>query len=761
MTAPAPIHASGQTPRRLTRLSRVFRLSENSVLIILAILLGLASGGAAVGFHFLIEGTHLVAFAASGNPPGPWLRVVVAPGLGGLAAGLLIWILARHDHGHGTASVMEAVALRGGRLSARPILTKVVAAGVLIGAGGSAGPEDPSVQIGSVFGSTIGQRFHLSDRLVRTLVTAGVASAIAAAFNAPIAGVFFALEIVAGEFSTTLFAPVVLAAVSAAVVSRAILGAEPSFLVPGYSLVNPLVEAPLYALLGVFAAVVGALFVRAVFVSEAAFHRLHAPIPLRALIGGLLVGLIGLAAPGALSVGYDTADGILTGHGPAGLALLALLGAKFLATAITLGAAEVGGTFAPSLVLGSMVGGLFGEVVHALLPTLTAPPAAYALVGMGAVLTAVVRAPITAVLLLFEVTGDYRIILMIMASVVVSELFAHRMHPESIYTERLARAGIQLRFGRDLNILELVTVGEAMTPDFTTVPCDVTIGALAAIFDRTRHHGFPVLDRDGRLFGIVTLSDLQRATETNLPPDTSVTRIATQDLLVVYPDQSLNAAMRQFAQADIGRLPVVDRADPRRLCGVLRRSDVVKAYSRGAMRRSELEQRVAQMRLSSQSGAYLTEITIQPGSMADGHPIRDLHLPPPAVITAIRRTGRAILAHPDTVVRAGDSLTIMTVPEQVEALRAQFAGSATDDTGPHYEELVLPVDALAAGRTVAELQLPHDALIVAVRRQGHTQAVHGETRLVAGDELTILASSRNMAIIRQQLVGGVVNSTHV
>lgn len=738
----------------LHRLLRPLRPSENTWLISLAILLGVASGLGATGFHLLIETTHRLAFewAPQSGPAAHMLRTLLAPALGGLAAGLLIWILARHDHGHGTSSVMEAVALRGGRLAARPILTKVVAAGVLIGAGGSAGPEDPSVQIGSVFGSSLGRRLRLSDRLVKTLVAAGVASAIAAAFNAPVAGVFFALEIVAGEFSTTLFAPVVLAAVAASVVSRALLGAQPAFRVPAYEVVNPVLEAPLYALLGVITAIGGALFIRTVFAAEHVFEHTRLRLPVRALLGGLCVGAIGLAVPGALGVGYDVASEILIGQGPVGASLTLLLAAKFLATGITLGAAEVGGTFAPSMVMGAMLGGLFGQAVNAMLPGMTAPPAAYALVGMGALLTAVVRAPITAVLLLFEVTGDYRIILMIMASVVVSELFAHRLHPESIYTERLVRAGMNLRFGRDLNILELVTVGEAMTPDFTTVPGSMTIADLDALFDRTRHHGFPVLDGDGRLEGIVTLSDLERAVEQELALSTTAGEIATRALHVVHPDQSLNEALRIFGQVDVGRLPVVDRDDPRRLRGVLRRSDIVKAYSRGTMRRGELEQRLAQMRASSQSGAHLVEILVSQGSAVEGRAIRELDLPSPAVVSTIHRDGHVLLAHRDTRIRAGDRVMVMSSPENVATIKAHFSAATADATALHYRELVLPASTPAAGRAVAELELPREALIIALRRAGHIQTVHGSTRLAGGDELTILASDTDLAAIRACLL---------
>jgi CIC family chloride channel protein len=222
-----------RTRNHLTRLAlslpSYLQPSENTALLALAITVGILSEFAAVAFHLLIENVHELVHlgqTALSNPIAKMAITVLSPALGGLVAGTIIWLLARHDHGHGTAAVMEAVALRGGRLGVRPLLTKVFAAGLLIGAGGSAGPEDPSVQIGAAVGSGLGQRLHLAAHRVRTLVAAGVASAIAAVFNTPIAGVFFALEIVAGEFSTTLFAPVVLAAVSVSVINRSIVGED-------------------------------------------------------------------------------------------------------------------------------------------------------------------------------------------------------------------------------------------------------------------------------------------------------------------------------------------------------------------------------------------------------------------------------------------------------------------------------------------------------------------------------------------------------
>lgn len=720
----------------------------NIILILLAVAVGMVSGMGAVILHWLIEGTHeftahMHLFDSLPDPLAHNLHIVLIPAAGSLIAGSLVWLLARHDHSHGTSAVMEAVALHGGRLPLRPFLTKIVAAGLLIGTGGSAGPEDPSVQIGAATGSTIGTRLRLSVARVNTLVTAGVASAIAAAFNAPIAGVFFALEIVAGDFSTTLFAPVVLASVVASIVGRSQLGDQPAFEVPQYSLVFPILETPLYVLLGLICAVVGVAFIRAFYMSEDFFNRLPLKAPLRACLGGLLIGIIALAVPDVLGTGYTVAGNIVKGISSTGTALIVLLGAKMLTTVITLGAVRVGGTFAPAMVMGAMVGGIFGHIVNVLFPGLIAPPAAFALVGMAAMLTAVVRAPITAVLLLFEITGDYYIILAIMASVVSSHLLAHRLNAESIYTERLARKGIQLRFGRDVNILELVTVGEAMTTDFPTVSNNMTLGQLVVMFGRTQHHGFPVVDDDGKLRGMVTITDLQRATELGLPSKAPLDWIMTpyDDLVVVSPEQGLSTALQQFARADVGRIPVVDLTRPQKLLGIVRRSDIVKAYRYGAMQRAELEHRRQQMSLGSQSGMQLVEVNVLPRSSIDGRMIRDIHLPGQAIITSILRDGESIIPRGDTVLRGGDLIAILAVPDFVDKVQDHLENETKEDSEePRYQELTIEEHSPAVGKKVAEIGLARSVLIVSLRRDGHVKAVHGNTELQEGDEIIMLVS---------------------
>ncbi len=747
MGIPRATKTSGRA-RWLSRLMERLTISEHVVLIALAMGVGVCGGLGAVLFHHLVERSHTLFFeveahgALAGNLA-TTVRVVAAPALGAFIAGGLVWLLARHDHSHGTAAVMESVALHGGQLPPRPFVTKVGAAGILIGAGGSAGPEDPGVQIGAVIGSSIGRWLHLSVSRVNTLVTAGVASAIAAAFNAPIAGVFFALEIIAaGNFSTALFAPVVLASVTGSIIGRHYLGTEASFQSPLYTIVDPLVETPLYLLLGLVAAVAGAFLIRGILASEALFDKVPLPAPLRAALGGALVGAIALIYPDVLGTGYEVAEEIIHGAGIAGATLLVLFSAKMLATMITLGAVRVGGTFAPSMVMGALVGGAFGVVANALVPFEIGPPQAYALVGMGAMLTSVVHAPITAVLLLFEVTGDYHIILGIMASVVMSEMFAHRLHTESIYTERLARRGIQLNMGRDVNILELVTVEEAMTPDFTTIPHSMKLEQVQALFDHTGHHGFPVLDEEGLLCGMVTLTDIRRAIEQDMPPYTKVGQIATRDLVVAYPEQRLATVLHQFAMSDVGRLPVVDPVDTHVLLGVVRRSDIVKAYRRGAMQRAELEHRRQHMRMSSKSSAEMVEINVLPGGACDGRMVREVRMPGGAIMTAIRRNDLTIIPRGDTVLRGGDQLTVLAMPEHIERVERQLLQSndeQQEEPEPRYHELVLTTKSPFVGHMVRDVHLPAQVHITSILREDSTIVPRGDTVLHGGDILTILA----------------------
>jgi CIC family chloride channel protein len=563
---------------RLDSLYHRFRSSEFAFGATLATIVGIAAGLGAVFFRWLIAFLNRLLFGGGADVLSflGHYYVILIPIIGGLVIGPLIYFTgALETKGHGVPEVMEAVATKGGRIRARVAAIKTLASSICIGSGGSVGREGPIVQIGSTIGSILGQRFYLSQEWMKTLVACGAAGGISATFNAPIAGVFFAHEIILGRILTRHFGFVVISSVIASVIAHAFLGNFQSFSVPTYT-INSYWELPLYFVLGAVCALIGVLFIRALYKTEDIFDAIKIPEYVKPALGGIAIGLIGLYSPYLFGVGYDGVEQTLLGK--IGLiSLMALLLLKILATSFTLGSGGSGGIFAPSLFMGAMVGGIFGDVANRLLPNIAAPSGAYALVGMAAVFSAAARAPITAIIILFEMTRDYAIILPLMLAVVVSTLIAYRLSHESIYTMKLSRQGISIRPREEVDLLEKVTVQEVMTRDFPTVPAEMTFAQIADKFAKSKHHGFPVVDKDGHLKGMVTLADVESQIDSESRKLT-VVDIATTSLITAYPDESLRDVVQKLGAKEVGRLPVIDRKDPSRLIGVLRRYDIVKAY---------------------------------------------------------------------------------------------------------------------------------------------------------------------------------------
>ena len=562
---------------QLNILLRRFRGSEFAFGTTLAVVVGIAAGLGAVLFRWLIDSFNKLFFGGGAEVLGflGQYYVVLLPAIGGLIIGPLIYFSrAAETRGHGVPEVMEAVATKGGRIRARVAAVKTLASSICIGSGGSVGREGPIVQIGSTVGSILGQRLLLSQEWIKTLVACGAAGGISATFNAPIAGVFFAHEVILGRILTRHFGFVVISSVVAGVVAHVFLGDYQSFRVPAYTL-NSYWELLLYFVLGVACALIAVAFIRMLYRTEDVFAASNMPEYLKPALGGVAVGLIGLYSPYLFGVGYDGVERVLVGE--IGLVtLVGLLLLKIVATSFTLGSGGSGGIFAPSLFMGAMFGGIFGEVANRLFPGITAPSGAYALVGMAAVFSAAARAPITSIIILFEMTRDYAIILPLMLAVVVGTLVAYRLSPESIYTLKLRRRGISLRAREEVDLLERVTVAEVMTRDFPTVSPEMTLDELAERFTKSKHHGFPVVDGQGNLRGMVTLVDLESRMGTG--EGLTVADIATTNLITAYPDESLHDVVHRLGAREVGRVPVVDRRNPTRLLGVLRRYDILKAY---------------------------------------------------------------------------------------------------------------------------------------------------------------------------------------
>ncbi len=652
----------GQPRRTLNKLARWLDRWQPPGSVVLggsALLVGLGSGAGIWLFKAMIDLAHELAFGSL-RPALGWMggwAVFLIPVLGGLLVGLMLQFLIGEERHHGVAGIMEAVALAGGRLRYRRIPAKATAAALSIGAGASVGPEDPSVQIGANLGSMLGQMLHLSDERVRALVAAGAAGGIAAAFNAPIAGVFFALEIVLGELGSSAFGIVTLAAVISAVFTQAVSGPHPAFSVPAYAFHSPW-ELPLYLGLGLLAGPIAAGYIRLLYRAQDVFHQWQVPRWLKPAAAGLVVGLVGIFLPQVFGVGYDTIEQTLSSQPPAVALLLALLAAKLLLTPISIGGGFPGGVFAPSLFLGATLGAAYGTVAEKLFPALLIAPPAFAMVGMAAVLAGAVHAPLTAIILLFEMTNDYRIILPVMFAVVISLLISQRLQPDSVYTLGLARKGIRLERGRDVEVLESITVEEVMRTGTQPLHEKDTLVEAADQLMQTHHHGLPVVDTAGQLVGIFTVQDLERAQSAGNGQQT-VGQACTRELLTAYPDEPIGAALRRMGGRDVGRLPVVARDNPHHLLGVLRRSDVIRAYNVAMTRRAAVRHRAHQVRLGAFTGVGVEEVVLVPQAACIGKRICEVAWPSESVIATLRRGQQVIIPHGDTTLRAGDVLVIV------------------------------------------------------------------------------------------------------
>ncbi len=592
--------------------------------------------------------------------------VIVLPALGGLLVGPLVHFLAPEAKGHGVPEVLAAIATRGGRIRPVVVLAKALGSAITIGSGGSVGREGPIVQIGSALGSTIGQVLKLNERRIVNLIASGAAGGIAATFNAPIAGVMFALEVILGEFGIQTFSTIVVSAVTASVVSRVVLGDSPAFAVPAYTLKSPW-ELLLYLGLGGVAALGALAFMRILYRFEDLFDAWRFPPYLKPVVGGLGLGLLGFALPQVFGTGFTTIEDALNGRIALGL-LLALVGAKILATSLTLGSGASGGVFAPALFIGAVLGGAYGQLAQWAFPEIVAASGAYAMVGMAAVFAGAARAPITAILILFEMTRDYRIILPLMFATVISTLFAQWIEQESIYTLKLKRRGIDIHARKDTNLMRGILVQDAMTPlekVATTTPT-MTLSELARLFRETGHHGLLVLHGDRELYGVVTLADLERAVTRER--EATVADICTTDVLTAFPDETLDDALRRFGALDVGRIPVVDRQQPRRTLGVLRRSDIVQAYARALADKHKAQHHLERLQLESQIGATLHQIDLRGGDPAVGKRIKDLELPTDCVIVSIHRGDRLVVPRGDSRLLPGDRLTVLAQEATVDRL---------------------------------------------------------------------------------------------
>ncbi|PCI32427.1 MAG: chloride channel protein [Elusimicrobia bacterium] len=564
--------------------------SETKFLVALAIIIGLFTGVFAALFDKAI---HWVFETSLGGSPSMladqplidrW-RILVFPAIGGLIVGPLIKHISPESKGHGVPEVMLAMHQKGGRIRGRVAALKALCSALTIGTGGSAGREGPIVQIGASIGSRLGQLFKLPAVTLKTMSAAGAAAGISAAFNAPLGGMAFALEIIMGEITAGPFAMVLFSTVVAATVSRSMHGTAAFFNVPNYQLVHS-AELILYVILGVLAGVLSKVFVKMIYSFEDAFDDnltvFGWPVDSawRPAFGGLLVGSVGFFVPGALGTGTLVISNALAGQYGLGMLML-LFFTRFLSTSLTLGSGGSGGVFMPSIFCGAMLGSNFGQVAHLIFPE-TINPGAYAMVGMAAFVAGATHAPLTAILILFEMTNDYAIILPLMVAVVSAVLAAKTVEPESIYTMKLTRRGITLRPDPETSLLTQTPVGEIMTRRVQTIRSDFPIGKLGRHFNKTGKTGFPVINDEGKFVGMITYAEAQAAYSQEPPPsaDMPIEKIMRSIGHPLFADDAVSEAVRRMHQDGIDRVPVVDREDPTKVLGIISEADLLDLYAK-------------------------------------------------------------------------------------------------------------------------------------------------------------------------------------
>lgn len=533
----------------------------------LALLVGAGAGGGAIVFRWLIKSFTLVLsghadYAGLGhaaNPHVPGLGrwfVLFAPVVAGLVYGPLVHFFAREARGHGVPEVMFAVARRGGRIAPQVAGVKAFASALCIGGGGSVGREGPIVQIGSALGSTVGSLLRVAEPRMRVLVACGAAGGIAATFNAPLAGVFFAMELILRDFAAASFGMVVIASVVASVIGRAALGNQPFLQLPPFTVDN-VVQYLLFAALGVLAGAVGVGFTRVLYlIEDACDWAWRGPEWLRPAVGGFALGGLLLVLPQMYGVGYPVLGKGVSGEYAIGF-LIVLMAAKMAATSLTIGIGGSGGVFAPSLFVGAMLGSAYGQTLHHLAPGVAGPAGAYGLIGMGAVFAGAARAPITAVIIMFELTGEYSIILPLMAAIVLATGISHLISSDTIYTLKLRRRGVDVDARPTSSRLTATTVGQVAEPVGSALQTGTGMLAATTRLARARHGQLPVIDTHGAYVGLVTARGVADALADG-EHDTAPVESVMERPPSVAANQRLDEALDALESSGVPALPVLD-----------------------------------------------------------------------------------------------------------------------------------------------------------------------------------------------------------
>ncbi len=600
-----------------------FKLTEHLFVIVAALLIGALAGFGTILIRSMIKEISDFSFRGGGTvleniKDSAWYWRILIPTIGGAIVGPIIYFFSKEAKRSGVPEVMQSVLIRGGYIRPRVAVVKAITTAITIGTGGSVGREGPIVQIGSSIGSTVGQLLNVSAQRTKTFVGCGAAAGIAAAFNAPVAGALFAVEIILLDFAFAQFSPIVISSVMATVVSHSFKGNFAEFSIPGYQLVS-YHELWFYLAMAFILAVIGVIFIKSIYFFEDIFEKkIKIPVYLKPAIGGALVGSIAVFFPDIMGVGYESINNALHGE-TIGVLVLILILAKIISTSITVGSGSAGGIFAPSLFLGAMTGVFFGDVIHYLFPSITATPGAYALVAMGGLVSAVTHAPITAIIMIFELTNNYTIILPLMITCIFSTAISSKLSRESVYTLSLLRRNIHISQGSSIDIMKSIFVRDVYTKTISPIPENLSFSDIVNQLLIAKDPYLPVLNAQEELVGMVSLTTIRELLfEKEILADVMIAGdVAEKNLVTAFSQDNCQTVLEKLDQNDLQGIPVVETSNPAKLLGMIWRRDIYAVYNKEIKRRdlassfaSQISTTQADSTVHFMEGYSLAEITV-------------------------------------------------------------------------------------------------------------------------------------------------------
>ncbi|MEH6403029.1 MAG: chloride channel protein [Sneathiella sp.] len=554
-------------------------------LTICALIAGLLGGYGSLAFRIAIDEVQQLFYGFGGELVVsqaihlPWWKILLIPVIGGLLVGICLKIFHSERRTEGVADVIESVMINRGKMKFLPGVGTFLTSAISLGTGGSGGREGPVVHFGATIASQIAQGLRIPSRYYPILIGCGVASGVAASFNAPIAGMFFALEVVLGSLATQAVAPIVLAAVIGTVVTRIHIGDFPAFIIPHYQIISWW-EIPAISLLGVVSAIVGLLFIWSMGFSERTIKRFRIPIILRPAAGGLVLGAIAIFFPQIIGVGYEATDSALQGEYEL-ILLLSLIVIKTVAVGITFGSGFGGGFFSPSLFVGAMTGGAFGLIAATIFPDLAASHGLYAIIGMTAVACAVLSAPISTIMIVFELTGDYKIAILVMIAVAITTLITRQIAGKSIFQMQLAKRGVDLKDSKALRYLKYRNVQGIMDTEFIKILAPTKIMDLLKIARDAPHDKFIIIDPETNSFkGRLDFADIKpHLFEETIDEEITALDLASHDTPTLRPNSTLKQALHLFEETGMDCIPVIEDAPNPKILGLLHSKDLFRKFN--------------------------------------------------------------------------------------------------------------------------------------------------------------------------------------